>query len=97
MKGRDILKFVLNAKAIALLMLHKAKDRNTKEDLIDLIKISNTMYDAFVVCSAFAVFVQMILINIILRTKQAMFLSVFCGIAIFELVTTRHKKGEVQK
>jgi hypothetical protein len=70
--------------------------KKSYEGHIDLTEVSNQVYDAVVVCSAFAVFAQMILLNTLLRTKQAMFLSVFCGIAIFELVKTRHKKGEMQ-
>ena len=37
MKSRDILKFVLNAKALALLMMNNSKDINTVNDLSTLI------------------------------------------------------------
>ena len=66
------------------------------EKHIDLVQISNQVYDAIIVCSAFVVFAQMIVLNTLLRTKQALYLSIFGCIAIYELVTTRHKKGDAK-
>jgi hypothetical protein len=63
---------------------------------VDWVQVSNQVYDAVIVCSAFAVFSQSIVLNTLVRTKQALFLSIFSCIAIYELVATRHKK-EMQK
>jgi hypothetical protein len=61
---------------------------------VDWVQISNQVYDAVIVCSAFAVFAQSITLNTLVRTKQALFLSIFSCIAIYELVATRHKRSE---